>query len=99
MDVTCFISPTNCNPNIVLKKKPTEYLKQIYFDSLLFTPEGLRHLVAEVGSSQVMIGTDQPIPWNDDPITHILNTPLSNKEKAQILGLNAAQLFKVQSFF
>jgi aminocarboxymuconate-semialdehyde decarboxylase len=99
MDVSCFISPTNCDPKIVLKKKPTEYLRQIYFDSLVFTPEGLRHLVAEVGSSQVMIGTDQPIPWNDDPITHILNTPLSNKEKAQILGLNAAQLFKVQSFF
>ena len=99
MDVTCFISPTNCDPKIVLKKKPTEYLKQIYFDSLVFTPEGLRHLVAEVGASQVMIGTDQPIPWNDDPITHILDTPLSNREKAQILGLNAAQLFKVQSFF
>ena len=30
--------PGGCNP-IKLKKKPTEYLQQLYFDSLVFTPE------------------------------------------------------------
>ena len=41
---------------IVLKKKPTEYLKQLYFDSLIFTPEALRHLARQVGSSQIVHG-------------------------------------------
>jgi hypothetical protein len=50
-----------------LKKKPTEYLKQLYFDTLVFTPEALRHLANQVGTSQLIIGTDQPIPWNLDP--------------------------------
>ncbi len=50
-DHACFISPQNCNPAIVLKKQPTEYLNQLYLDSLVFTPEGLRHLAAQVGAS------------------------------------------------
>ena len=40
-----------------------EYLRQLYYDSMVFTPEGLRHLVAEVGASQIVMGTDYPFPW------------------------------------
>jgi aminocarboxymuconate-semialdehyde decarboxylase len=90
MDRGCFVSPQNCDPEIVLRKKPTEYLRQIYFDSLVFTGEALRHLVAEVGASQVMIGTDHPIPWVDDPVGHVMNTPeLNDQDRLAILGENA----------
>jgi aminocarboxymuconate-semialdehyde decarboxylase len=36
------------------KKKPTQYLKdgQLYFDSIVITPEGMRHLIAETGSAK-----------------------------------------------
>src|SRR5438128_12016713 len=52
------------------KKKPTQYLKdgQLYFDSIMFTAEGMRHLIAETGVGQVMIGTDYPFPWNRVPV-------------------------------
>jgi aminocarboxymuconate-semialdehyde decarboxylase len=90
----CFVSPQNCNPNIVLKKKPSEYLNQLYFDALVFTPEGLRHLVAQVGASQVMLGSDHPIPWEEHPVDHVFaTTTLSDQDKAAILGGNAARLF------
>jgi aminocarboxymuconate-semialdehyde decarboxylase len=56
MDFSCFVSPVNCNTSVVLKKKPSEYLRQIYFDALVFTTEALRHLDAEVGASQVVLG-------------------------------------------
>jgi len=93
MDHGCYTSPKACNPDIVLAKKPTEYLNQIYFDSLLFTGEALRHLVAQVGASQVMIGTDHPIPWVADPVGHVLGTPeLSDSDRAAILGKNAARV-------
>ncbi|MEO7403568.1 MAG: amidohydrolase family protein [Burkholderiales bacterium] len=93
-DHACFVSPSNCNPSIVLKKKPTEYLNQIYFDSLLFTAEALRHLVAQVGVGQVVIGTDHPIPWAEFPVDHVMSTTaLSMNERAAILGGNAAKLF------
>ena len=96
-DHGCFISPQNCDPNIVLKKKPTEYLNQLYFDALVFTPEALRHLVAQVGASQVVIGTDHPIPWEEHPVDHVMATKtLSDPQKAAILGGNAAKLLGIK---
>src|ERR1700712_5361872 len=93
-DHACFVSPQNCNANITLKKRPSEYLNQLYFDAMVFTPEGLRHLVAQVGASQVMLGTDHPIPWEQHPVDHVFATPtLSDKQKIAILGGNAAKLF------
>jgi len=93
-DHACFVSPRNCNPDIVLKKKPTEYLNQLYFDALVFTPEALRHLVAQVGASQVVLGSDHPIPWEEHPVDHVFaTTTLSDDDKIAILGGNAARLF------
>ena len=96
-DHSCFVSPAGCDPKIVLKKKPTEYLNQLYFDSLVFTSEALRHLVAQVGSSQIVIGTDHPIPWQTEAVDHILKTPsLSDAERAAILGETAAKLLGIR---
>jgi aminocarboxymuconate-semialdehyde decarboxylase len=76
-----------------LTKRPTEYLRQLYFDSLVFTPEALRHLVAETGSSQIVVGTDYPYPWTSTAVDHVLGTPeLSDDERVAILGGNAARL-------
>ena len=82
------------------KKKPTQYLKdgQLFFDSIMFTPEGMRHLIAETGVGQVMIGTDYPFPWNRVPVDHILSTPgLSDDDRIAILGGTAAKLLGIGS--
>jgi aminocarboxymuconate-semialdehyde decarboxylase len=92
-DHACFVSPQNCNPDIKLKKKPSEYVNQLYFDAMVFSGEGLRHLVAQVGASQLMLGTDHPIPWEVRPVDHVMGTPISDKDKLAILGGNAAKLF------
>ena len=92
-DHACFVSPQNCNPDIKLKKKPSEYVNQLYFDAMVFSGEGLRHLVAQVGASQLMLGTDHPIPWELHPVDHVMGTPISDKDKMAILGGNAAKLF------
>jgi len=90
MDRGCFVSPQNCSAEIQLKKKPTQYVRQIYFDSLVFTGEALRHLAAEAGASQIMIGTDHPIPWVEDPVGHVMATPeLTDDDRRAILGDNA----------
>jgi aminocarboxymuconate-semialdehyde decarboxylase len=89
------VFPENCKP---LKKLPSEYLKQLYYDTILFTGEGLRHLVATVGASQVMMGTDYSAPWNPDPVDHIMGTPtLSNADRIAILGGNAAKILRLGS--
>jgi len=92
-DYGCNRFPAACN---ALKKRPTEYLRQLYFDSMVFTPEGLRHLVAESGVSQIMIGTDYPFPWSTTTVDHVLTTPgLSDADKRAILGGNAARILKI----
>src|SRR5262249_10869228 len=96
-DHACFVAPQNCNPDIKLKKPPSDYLKQLYFDALVSTPEALRHLVAQVGASQVVIGSDHPIPWERHPVDHVFaTTTLSDEDKIAILGGNAARLFGMQ---
>ena len=79
-----------------IKKKPTEYLRQLYFDSIVFTPEALRHLAAEAGSSQIVMGTDYPFPWTSTSVDHILNTPgLSDADKVAMLGGTAQALLGI----
>jgi len=97
-DHACFVAPAFCNAEIKLKKNPTEYLNQIYFDALVFTPEALRHLVAQVGASQVMLGSDHPYPWEPHPVDRIFATPsLSDDDKLAILGGNAAQVLGMKA--
>jgi aminocarboxymuconate-semialdehyde decarboxylase len=33
-----------------------------------------------------MLGTDHPIPWETHPVEHVMGTPISDKDKAAILG-------------
>jgi predicted TIM-barrel fold metal-dependent hydrolase len=95
-DHACLVSPTSCNPNIKLEKAPTEYLKQIYFDSVVFTPEAIRHLVAQVGAGQVVLGSDYPYPFQLHPVDHIFaSDSLSDDQKADILGRTATRLLKL----
>jgi hypothetical protein len=36
--------------------------------------KALRHLVAQVGASQIMLGSDHPIPWEEHPVDHVCAT-------------------------
>jgi aminocarboxymuconate-semialdehyde decarboxylase len=96
-DHGCLTFPDRCS-GIPLKKRPSEYLRDLYFDSIVFTPEALRHLVAECGASQIVMGTDYPYPWTSTAVEHILGTPsLSDAERAAILGDTACKLLRIAS--
>jgi aminocarboxymuconate-semialdehyde decarboxylase len=95
-DHICITFPNRCAA-VPLKKKPTEYLNQLYFDALVFTSEALRHLAAQVGSSQLVMGTDYPFPWTQTSVDHILQTPgFSDAERVAMLGDTAAKLLGIR---
>jgi aminocarboxymuconate-semialdehyde decarboxylase len=89
----CLRVAPDMDTGVKLKKKPTEYLRDMYYDTLVFTSEALRHLAAEVGSNRLVIGTDHPIPWQSKSVDHILKTPgFTDKERRMMLGETAAKL-------
>jgi predicted TIM-barrel fold metal-dependent hydrolase len=97
MDHGCFDSPARCQGS-QMKKAPTEYLKQLYVDALVFTPEALRHLAAVMGPAHIMLGTDYPFKWLEagantlGPVDHVFATPgFSDAQRVAILGGNACK--------
>ena len=92
------IAPQRCQ--VALKKRPSEYLKQIYVDSMVFSTEGLRHLAAVCGPGQIVIGTDDPVGWvPDSPVDPILATPgLSDADKTAMVGGTARKLLNIPAY-
>ena len=92
-NVACEVRPA---ANCANKKSPREYFKQqISVDSMVFTPEGLRHLVAEVGAGQIVYGTDIPFNWPTSVDLILKATFLSNAEKESILSGNLMKLLRI----
>jgi len=79
------------------QKKPSEYLHQLYFDTLVYGTENLAHLIAECGVSQLMLGTDHPFGMtNENPVAHLLSVPgLSEQDIEDMLSGTAKRLFKI----
>jgi aminocarboxymuconate-semialdehyde decarboxylase len=80
-----------------IQHKPSEYLKRIFFDNLVYTPNGVKNLIEEVGVSQVVVGTDYPFDMGMYNIHEVLNAVegLSEAERTQILNGNAARLLGI----
>jgi predicted TIM-barrel fold metal-dependent hydrolase len=96
MDHACMVNPKECNPGIMLKKRPSAYMRDVYVDSLVFSPEAIRHLAAVCGSDRIVLGSDYPFPWQMDPVDHILACDsLSDAEKEAVLSGTAARLLNI----
>ncbi len=81
------------------QKKPSDYLKQIYFDSLVYRTQNLQHLIDEVGVSQIVLGTDYPYGMeNRNAVAHVLSVAgLTDEERDAILGGTLARLLKLDN--
>ena len=75
-----------------LPKKPSEYLKKLYFDTIVHSVAALQYLVQVVGPDRVVIGTDYPMGMGDfESVSKVMQLKVSEAQRAQILGGNAAQ--------
>ena len=77
-----------------LPKPPTSYLKQVYFDTVVFTEHQLEYLIKVFGADHIIMGTDYPFDMADyDPVGHVTGTEsLDAKTVAAICGGNAKRL-------
>jgi aminocarboxymuconate-semialdehyde decarboxylase len=80
--------------NLHIKRPPSSYLRQLYFDTVIFDPAQLAFMVEQYGSDHIVLGSDYPFDMAEsDPVGFVSGTPgLSQSDRANILGLNAARL-------
>lgn len=73
---------------------PSDYLKRLYFDCLTHNEAALRHLIDEVGISQVMLGTDDPADMlQEDPVTWLEGLDvIADTERQAIVAGNYARM-------
>ncbi len=77
-----------------ISRRPSEYLKGVYVDTVVHDPAALRYLIDYLGPQRVMLGTDYPFEMGDpDPVTFIRSVVGSDEESFRaIAGDNAAGL-------
>lgn len=80
---------------------PSHYMKRLYYDTMVFQPLYLKHLIEIVGSDRVMAGTDYPFDMGEtDPMGLVDSVEgLTDDEREAIKGGNAARLFSIESGF
>jgi aminocarboxymuconate-semialdehyde decarboxylase len=80
--------------NAELPRPPTHYLKKVFVDSVVFTPQQLEDLVKVFGADHVIMGTDYPYDMAEyDPIGHVASVETFDAATiAAIAGGNAKRL-------
>jgi len=75
---------------------PGHYMKMLYFDTMVFEPDQLTHMVQRYGADHVLLGTDYPYDMGEtDPLGLIGRVDLSDDDRAAMSGLTAAKLLKI----
>ena len=78
------------------KLMPSAYLKNLYFDTLVYDVETLEFLRRKVGAEQLMLGTDFPYVLGDwQGVDKIASLSCAEIEKSAILEGNARRLLKL----
>jgi aminocarboxymuconate-semialdehyde decarboxylase len=77
-----------------ISRPPTEYLRRIWVDNLVFEPLFVAHLVTVMGASRVVLGTDYPFDMGqENPVDLVEAVPgLSAADRDRIKGGNAIEL-------
>ncbi|NBQ73747.1 MAG: amidohydrolase, partial [Gammaproteobacteria bacterium] len=76
-----------------MQRKPTDYLRHIYYDCITYDPRSLQYLISIVGSDRVMFGTDWPHQVYDIEGAKKNTKQLSHDDCRAIRHLNAERVF------
>jgi aminocarboxymuconate-semialdehyde decarboxylase len=75
-----------------MPRKPSEYLRNLYFDTIVHSVPALEYLVQVAGADRVVVGTDYPMAMGDfAAVGRVKELDLQEAERELILGGNAAR--------
>jgi aminocarboxymuconate-semialdehyde decarboxylase len=85
----------DCRANI--DRPPSSYLRHFYYDTVNFDVNALNLAIAFAGADHILAGSDYPHHIGSIPsmLDAIAKLPISESERAGILGLNAARLLSL----
>jgi aminocarboxymuconate-semialdehyde decarboxylase len=75
-------------------RPPSEYLRQLWFDTVVFRPDAVRTLLDIAGPTQVVAGTDYPFDMGEYALHALVEAVpgLDDEARARVLGGNAIEL-------
>jgi aminocarboxymuconate-semialdehyde decarboxylase len=74
-------------------RRPSAYVEQFSFDTVVFDSRWLRYLIAGYGAHHVVLGSDYPLPLGPvDPVAEVRALGLDHDDEQSILGGNACRL-------
>lgn len=75
---------------------PSSYLRNIWFDTVLFDDTQLGHLIERVGPDRVSFGTDYAFDMGDYDLQRLSGALSDETIRKAVLGESAAQLLNIQ---
>jgi len=83
---------------IPAKQPPSKYLKNLYFDNLVYRVETVEYLKRMVGADHVMVGTDYPFDLGDWMAAEkIQKMNCTDAEREAMLRGNARKLLRINA--
>jgi aminocarboxymuconate-semialdehyde decarboxylase len=81
---------------MLITKRPSDYLKKLYMDTVCYHPPALACAYQTVGAKQLLFGSDAPplLPLLPRAKRIIEEFPLTDEERANIFGQNALKLLE-----
>src|SRR6266850_1608755 len=82
---------------MLIKHKPSHYLKMMYFDSASYTPLAAEMCFKTVGADHFLLGTDSPplIPLKMMAVKMMDEIGMTPAQREKVMGGNAARLLKL----
>ena len=77
-----------------LTRSPSEWLRCLYYDTVLHSPRSLRLLIDVVGAERVVVGSDYPFEMGDpEPVAAVAAVPdLTDVQRSLVLAGNLERL-------
>jgi aminocarboxymuconate-semialdehyde decarboxylase len=85
-----------CRANI--DRPPSQYLRKFFYDTVNFDPDAQKLALAFAGAGQILAGSDYPHQIGSIPLMResLAKLPVTETERAAILGMNAARVLGIR---
>lgn len=78
-----------------ISREPSAYMRDVWFDTLVFDKDELDSLVRTHGADKLCLGSDYPFDMSEPDPVHF-HDRLNDEARSRILGLNAAELLGLE---